>query len=104
MVDDTEKKPLKVGNVFAGEDSAHNMKNSTRLALKNLCIKTKALALGRLGNEKMRVERGAAINVSIKDPTKSPGILPIPKEIAPSSRNGKTTKYALNTKKKDEVE
>lgn len=52
----------------------------------------------------MRVERGAAINVSIKDPTKSPGILPIPKEIAPSSRNGKTTKYALNTKKKDEVE
>lgn len=45
----------------------------------------------------MRVERGAAINVKINDPTNSPGRLSIPNEIAPSSRNGKTTKYALNT-------
>lgn len=55
------------------------------------------LGLGRLGKENISVERGAAMSVSINEPRNSPGILPIPNEIAPSSRNGKTTKYALNT-------
>ena len=53
------------------------------------------MLLERLGREKMRVERGAAIKVSTKDPTKRPGRLDRPKEIAPSSRKGSTTKYAL---------
>lgn len=44
----------------------------------------------------MSVVTGAAINVNTNDPIKRPGRLRIPKEIAPSSRNGKTTKYALN--------
>ena len=52
----------------------------------------RTLGLGRLGNEKMSEERGAAMSVSIKDPAKSPGRFPMPKEIAPSSRKGKATK------------
>ena len=53
------------------------------------------LALGRFGNEKRSVETGAAIKVRTKDPTKRPGRFDRPKDIAPSSRNGKTIKYAL---------
>lgn len=52
----------------------------------------------------MRVVTGAATRVRSKDPTKSPGRFPNPNEIAPSSRNGRTTKYALKIKKKEEVE
>lgn len=52
--------------------------------------------LERLGNEKIKVERGAARSVRSKDPTNKLGRLPKPKEIAPSSRKGRTTKYALN--------
>lgn len=55
------------------------------------------LAFEIIGDEKTRVVRGAAINVKTNDPIKRPGRLLIPNEIAPSSRNGKTTKYALNT-------
>lgn len=51
--------------------------------------------LERFGNEKMRVEMGAAIKVRAKDPINRPGRFDNPKEIAPSSRNGRTTKYAL---------
>ena len=40
----------------------------------------------------MRVDKGAAINVRAKDPTNRPGRFDNPKEIAPSSRNGNTTK------------
>lgn len=61
------------------------------------------MPLERLGNEKMRVEMGAATKVRAKDPRNSPGRFDKPKEIAPSSRNGSTTKYALkicNFKKK----
>lgn len=99
-----EKTPFRFRIELAGDDNTHKMKNRTRLALKNLCINTKALGLERLGDEKMSVARGAAINVNIKEPTKRPGRLLIPKEMAPSSRKGKTTKYALNTKKKEDVE
>lgn len=53
------------------------------------------LPLERLGNEKIRVETGAAIRVSNKDPTNRPGRFDNPREIAPSSRSGSTTKYAL---------
>lgn len=48
--------------------------------------------LERLGNEKMSVETGAATSVRAKDPMKSSGRLPKPKDIAPSSRKGSTTK------------
>lgn len=44
----------------------------------------------------MTVERGTATKVSTNDPTKSPGRLFRPRDMAPSSRNGRTTKYALN--------
>lgn len=50
----------------------------------------------RLGSEKTRVESGAASNVRNKEPTKSSGRLANPSEIAPSSRNGIITKYALS--------
>ena len=50
------------------------------------------LPLERLDKEKMKVERGAAIKVSTKDPTKRPGRFDMPNEIAPSSRKGSTTK------------
>jgi hypothetical protein len=46
----------------------------------------------------MRVERGAAIKVSTKEPTKRPSRFDRPKEMAPSSRNGSTTKYALKSR------
>ncbi|KAL6977544.1 hypothetical protein U1Q18_026343 [Sarracenia purpurea var. burkii] len=42
----------------------------------------------------MSVERGAATSVRAKEPTKRPGRFPKPKDIAPSSRNGRTTKKA----------
>lgn len=51
--------------------------------------------LERFGIEKTRVETGAATKVRSNDPTKRPGRFPSPNEIAPSSRNGSTTKYAL---------
>lgn len=51
--------------------------------------------LERLGKEKMSVERGTATKVSNKDPTKSPGKFSNPNEMAPSSRKGRTKKYAL---------
>ena len=57
--------------------------------------KINTLPLDKLGNEKSKVERGAAINVRISDPIKSSGRFDNPNEIAPSSRNGSTTKYAL---------
>lgn len=44
----------------------------------------------------MRVDKGAAIKVRAKDPMKRPGRLDKPRDTAPSSRNGNTTKYALN--------
>lgn len=56
------------------------------------------------------MERGAAIKVSSKEPTKRPGRFDRPKEMAPSSRNGSNTKYALKIlrlkflKKKNEIE
>lgn len=53
------------------------------------------MALERLGKENIRVETGAAIKVRINDPTNRPGSFDKPSEIAPSSRKGSTTKYAL---------
>ena len=53
------------------------------------------LDLDRLGREKTRVEIGAATRVRRREPTKRPGKLDKPREIAPSSRRGKITKYAL---------
>lgn len=50
------------------------------------------LTLESLGKEKMRVETGAAIKVNSKEPINNPGKLDNPKEIAPSSLNGSTTK------------
>lgn len=49
----------------------------------------------RLGRENMRDETGAAMRVSTKEPTNRPGRFDKPNEMAPSSRNGRTTKYAL---------
>ena len=60
--------------------------------------------LERLGNENIKVETGAATSVSSKDPTNKLGRFPRPRDIAPSSRKGSTTKYALKIKKKVEVE
>lgn len=54
------------------------------------------LALEIVGEEKTRVDKGAAIKVRINDPTKRLGSFDRPSEIAPSSRKGSTTKYALN--------
>jgi hypothetical protein len=54
------------------------------------------LDLDKLGKEKMKVERGAAMRVRNNDPTKRPGSFDNPSDIAPSSRSGRTTKYALN--------
>ena len=54
------------------------------------------MALERLGNEKTRVERGAATKVRANEPKKRPGKFDNPNDMAPSSRNGRTTKYALN--------
>lgn len=62
------------------------------------------MPLERLGNEKISVESGAATKVSSKDPTKSPGKLPNPNDMAPSSRKGRTTKYALKICKSENVE
>jgi len=53
------------------------------------------LPLERLGRENMREEKGAAMRVSTRDPTNRPGRFDNPNEMAPSSRNGRTTKYAL---------
>lgn len=50
------------------------------------------------------METGAAIKVRINDPTNRPGSFDKPSEIAPSSRKGSTTKYALKMKKKHEEE
>lgn len=55
-------------------------------------IEKSTLPLERLGNEKMWEETGAAIKVNTKDPTKRLGKFDKPREIAPSSRNGSTTK------------
>lgn len=62
---------------------------------KSNCQINLTFPLERLGIEKTRVETGAATNVRSNDPTKRPGRFPSPNEIAPSSRNGSTTKYAL---------
>ena len=51
--------------------------------------------LEKLGKENRRVDKGAAIKVRNKDPIKRAGSFDKPREIAPSSRNGNTTKYAL---------
>jgi hypothetical protein len=58
--------------------------------------KRSTLDLDKLGKEKMKVERGAAMRVRNNDPTKRPGSFDNPSDIAPSSRSGRTTKYALN--------
>lgn len=88
----------------AEEEKCHRKKKRTRETLKNLCIKNKALDLEKLGKEKRRVDKGAAIKVRNKDPIKRAGSFDKPREIAPSSRNGNTTKYALKMKKKQEEE
>jgi hypothetical protein len=64
------------------------------------------LFLERLGREKTSDENGAATTVSNNEPINRPGRFDSPNEIAPSSRNGKTTKYALkicNNKKIEKI-
>lgn len=59
------------------------------------------LFLERLGRENTSDVKGAAMTVSNKEPINRPGRFDSPNEMAPSSRNGRTTKYALkicNTK------
>lgn len=53
------------------------------------------LFLERLGREKTIDENGAAMTVSNNEPTNRPGRFDRPNEMAPSSRKGRTTKYAL---------
>lgn len=101
---DTDSGSLELETEQPAEDEYHNRKKTRRDTLKNLCIKTKPFPLETLGNEKTNVDTGAATRVSIKDPTKSSGRFDKPKDIAPSSRNGRTTKYALKMKKKQEDE
>lgn len=52
--------------------------------------------MDKLGKEKIKVETGAAIRVRNRDPTNRTGSFDKPSDIAPSSRRGRTTKYALN--------
>jgi len=61
------------------------------------------LFLERLGREKTSDVNGVAMTVSNNEPINNSGRFDSPNEIAPSSRKGKTTKYALkicNTKLK----
>lgn len=50
------------------------------------------MPLGTLGKEKKRVASGAAMEVRSREPMKRLGRFDRPKEIAPSSRRGSTTK------------
>lgn len=66
-------------------------------------VRKHTLDLERLGKEKIRVETGAPTRVRRSEPTKRPGRLLNPREIAPSSRSGRITKYALKICKKNYV-
>jgi len=75
-----------------GVEVYQSTKNARRDMLKNLCIITKALGLGMDGREKARDATGAAMTVRKREPAKRPGRVSSPREMAPSSRRGSTTK------------
>jgi hypothetical protein len=52
----------------------------------------RTLGLGMEGREKAREAMGAAMTVRRREPAKRPGRVSRPREMAPSSRSGSTTK------------